>query len=439
MRCKRDEILLSGPAGTGKSRACLEKLLVMALKYPGMRGLIVRKTLASLGSTALVTWREKVAAVAIETGTVSFYGGSPQESPQYKFDNGSVIVIGGMDKSSKIMSSEYDVVYVQEAAELTLNDWEAITTRLRNGVLPYQQIIADCNPDRPTHWLNERCNDGATLKMESRHEDNPVLVNPDGTHTEQGAAYLAKLDALTGVRYLRLRKGVWAAADGIIYEDWDEGVHLIDRFPIPDDWPRYWAVDFGFTNPFVCQMWAEDPDGRLYLYREIYRTRRTVDQHCATIARTVMRKPIKREGEAWEGEWKEPRPRAIVCDHDAEGRAQLQKELGISTKPAIKRVKDGIQAVQGRLRRADDGKPRLFIMRDALVERDPDLVDAHKPTCTAEEIVGYVWATRNTARAGELVQEEPLKEGDHGQDAKRYLVAYRDLGSRSRVRFMTDT
>ena len=41
-----DELLLSGPAGTGKSRACLEKLNLAALKYPGMRGAISRKTAA---------------------------------------------------------------------------------------------------------------------------------------------------------------------------------------------------------------------------------------------------------------------------------------------------------------------------------------------------------------------------------------------------------
>lgn len=36
------EVLMSGPAGTGKSRACLEKIHMMALANPGMRGLIVQ-------------------------------------------------------------------------------------------------------------------------------------------------------------------------------------------------------------------------------------------------------------------------------------------------------------------------------------------------------------------------------------------------------------
>src|SRR5262245_31649383 len=54
------ELLLSGPAGTGKSRAILEKLHLCALKWPGMRGLIVRKTRASLSESGLVTFEEKV-------------------------------------------------------------------------------------------------------------------------------------------------------------------------------------------------------------------------------------------------------------------------------------------------------------------------------------------------------------------------------------------
>jgi phage terminase large subunit len=153
MKARDPEVLLAGPAGTGKSRACLEKLHLMALANPGMRGLIVRKTATTLSSTALVTWQKFVAVEAIEQGVVRFYGGSAQEPPSYKYKNKSVVAIGGMDNASKIMSSEYDVIYVQEATELTENDWEALTTRLRNWRVSFQQLMADCNPSSPTHWL----------------------------------------------------------------------------------------------------------------------------------------------------------------------------------------------------------------------------------------------------------------------------------------------
>lgn len=407
---RSSEVLLSGPAGTGKSRACLEKLHAIALTNPRMRGLVVRKTRESLGSTALVTWREHVAKEAIDAGIVDFYGGSAEQPPQYRYSNGSTIAIGGMDKATKIMSSEYDIAYVQEAIELTENDWESITTRLRNGRVSFQQLIADTNPSTPQHWLKRRADRNDVRMLESRHRDNPTLFDQlTGEPTPRGVAYLATLDKLTGVRKLRLRDGLWVAAEGLIYEDWEPAHHLLDPFEIPGDWRRFWVVDFGYTNPFVLQMWAQDHDGRLYLYREIYRTKRLVEDH----ARDAL-------GLAAE----EPRPEAVICDHDAEDRATLERHLGYPTVAAHKAVSSGIQAVQSRQKPAGDGIARIFIVRGACVRPDQDLIDAKKPACTADEVPGYVWADHKT-------KEQPVKQDDHGVDAMRYLVAHVDNVGRS--------
>lgn len=427
---------MAGPAGTGKSRAALEKLFAAMMKYPGAKGLIVRKVRASLGSTALDTWRKWVIVEALTLGAVRFYGGSAEEPPQYIFSNGSRVMIGGMDDPLKIMSSDYDMAYVQEATELDVGDWEAITTRLRYGVMPYQQLIADCNPDAPSHWLKVRCDRGQVVMLESRHEDNPVYFNEDGTTTPAGAAYMSKLDALTGVRKQRLRYGRWVSAEGVIFEEYDARVHLLNKFDIPADWPRYWGIDFGYTNPFVCQWWARDPDGRLYLYRELYHTKRTTDVHARDILAQV-RKPALHVIEAGreprfdkdvDWEWTEPKPTAIVCDHDAEGRAVLERELGLPTTPADKRVTVGIENLQVRMKRAGDGRPRWFLLRDSLIERDQALEDARKPCCTVEEVPSYVWKDHKA-------KEEPVKEDDHGCDAARYVAAHLDLQGRPGMRW----
>ncbi|GAG05846.1 unnamed protein product, partial [marine sediment metagenome] len=54
------EVLIEGPAGTGKSRAIWEKLYAVAYKYPGCRILVVRKTRESMTESVLVTWEDKV-------------------------------------------------------------------------------------------------------------------------------------------------------------------------------------------------------------------------------------------------------------------------------------------------------------------------------------------------------------------------------------------
>lgn len=449
MRARDPEVLIAGPAGTGKSRACLEKIHLMALVNPGMRGLICRKTATTLSSTALVTWQRFVAREALDSGEVRFYGGSAQEPPQYKYRNGSVIAIGGLDKIDKIMSSEYDVIYVQEATELSEDDWESLTTRLRNWKISFQQLIADCNPSFPTHWLKRRCDDGRTLMLESRHEDNPILFDPSGRITERGRDYISKLDNLTGVRYQRLRRGNWVAAEGVIYEDFSNALHVLSReafatlhaddepldaFGIPFAWPRYWSVDFGFVHPFVLQSWVEDPDGRMYLYREIYHTHRTVDQHAQQMLEIVA--PCRKAGcshttnfrgdKECEREWLEPKPTSIVADHDAEGRAVLERELEMTVQPAHKAVTEGIEAIQVRLRPEGDGRPRVYLLADAVVERDPELVEGSRPTCTLEEIPGYVWSDKG--------KEEPSKVDDDGCDAMRYAIADRDFGIRALYR-----
>lgn len=416
--CRESEVLLSGPAGTGKSRACLEKANFLALANPGCRGLMVRKTATSLTSTGLVTWREKVVPEGIKHGVLHFYGGSREEPPAYRYSNGSAIAIGGMDKSSKIMSSEYDFVYVQEATELTTDDWEAITTRLRNGVISFQQVIADCNPAQPTHWLKLRCDRNDALMLHSRHEDNPVYYTPDGKLTPAGAAYIEKLDKLTGVRKGRLRYGRWEAAEGLVYEGFDPRIHVVDRFAIPADWATWVTVDFGFNHPAVAQIWREDGDGRLYLVREIFKTGTLVEDLGRELKALLAQMKI--------------RPRAVICDHDAEGRATLEKYLGMGTSPAKKTVTDGIEKVQSRLRVQEDGKPRLYVLRDAVVKRDDVLVEAARPASTEEEFPGYVWAIKP---GGEL-KEEPVKEMDDGMDALRYMVAELDLGGRPGVRVL---
>lgn len=425
------EVLLSGPAGTGKSRGCLEKLHMMMLLNPGSRGLIVRKTAVSLTSTALVTFREHVAKEAIASGEVKWYGGSAQEAASYQYAEGSTLVVGGMDKATRIMSSEYDTVYAQEATELTEDDWESITTRLRNGKISFQQLIADCNPNAPHHWLKQRSDRGTTQMIYCRHEDNPRLYDAaTATWTTEGGAYMSVLGKLTGVRRERLRFGHWAAAEGLVYEAFDPAVHLSTRFNHnshpPNTWTRYLVVDFGYNNPFVAQWWAESPDGDLYMYKEIYRTQTIVEDHARQIAKLMKTQ-----------HGPEPEFTAIICDHDAEDRATLERHLGRSTVAAHKDVKPGIEAVQARLRPGENGKPRIYICHDALVERDRALADAKKPSCTAEEITGYVWDPSSAPSLQGQPKEAPLKRDDHGMDCLRYMVAQVDLVGRPSVRYFT--
>ncbi len=434
MHAREGEVLISGPAGTGKSRGCLEKIHLMCLQNPGLRAGIFRKTLSSLGSTALVTWRRFVIAEAMAAGDVIYFGGSAQEAPQYRYTNGSTVTIGGMNHPERIMSSEYDIIYVQEATELTIDDLEAIVTRLRNWRVSFQQLLMDCNPAGEKHWLKQRANAGTTRLVESRHEDNPVLFDDDGKLTEKGKDYIGKLDKLTGVRLQRLRYGKWVSAEGVIYEEFDPAYHILqwtydadgNRLPLPPEWSRYWVIDFGIVHPFVCKWYAEDEDGTLYMYREWYMSDRTVEENTKAIMSLVTREETitLSTGQTKEVvKWLEPEPTAVICDHDLQARRTFEKLTGLGTVAAKKDVFEGIDLTKQRWRINENGDARLYYMEDALVERDERLAAIMHPVSSPEEITGYVWKKDAQGKT----KQEPIKEFDDGMDCDRYIVMYRDF------------
>lgn len=396
--CKDAEALLEGPAGTGKSRSLLEKAHLCLMKYAGARALAVRKTRTSMTESVLVTFEEKV----LPAGSPMKAGTQRKMRTVYRYPNGSELVIGGMDNADRVMSTEFDLILVFEATELTEDDWEKLTTRLRNGVMPYQQILGDCNPSGPSHWLNQRCLAGRTTRILSRHADNPTVT----------PLYLQTLSNLTGARRARLLEGKWAAQEGLVYEDFDAAVHVIPGKALAqmpagwEAWRKVRSIDFGFNNPFVCQWWAIDPDSRMYLYREIYRTKRLVEDHAKQIVKLS-------EGERYE---------ATVADHDAEDRATLERH-GVSTVPAHKAITTGIQAVQTRLLADATERPRLFVLASALVEADTALIEAKKPYSTEQEFGEYIWPK---GKDGKPEKEVPVDDNNHGLDALRYCCAYVD-------------
>jgi PBSX family phage terminase large subunit len=395
------ETIVSGPAETGKTWGSLQYADALLWKYPRAHGVMLRKTYADLVASCLRTY---LRILGPDT-PVKAYGG---ERPQwFDYPNGSRLWVAGLDNAGKVLSTERDFFYVNQAEETTLEDWETMTTRAtgRGAVMPYTRVFGDCNPGPPQHWIRQRQSSGRLRLIESRHEDNPTLYDDTGHITAQGVRSISVLDALTGARKQRLRYGKWAQSEGAVYEDYDEAVHLIDPRDFPADWRRIRCVDFGYTNPFVCQWWAIDPDGRMYLYREIYKTRTLVEDHAKEILRLSG-------DEKYE---------ATISDHDAEDRATLHRH-GIYTVPAAKAITPGIEVVSARLKKAGD-RPRLFLVRNAVVERDERLADSKLPQCTTEEIGDYSYPK---GVDGKPVKEDPIKVNDHGMDAMRYAVAYID-------------
>ena len=136
---------------------------------------MVRKTRKSLLGSAVVTYEKKVLpAPPDDYSPIRKYGGERPEF--YIYPNGSKLTIGGLDDADKYLSAEYDYIYVNQAEEISLDEWEKLCGRAtgRAANAPYPQVLADCNPGNPNHWILQK----QTLnRIKTTHQDNPTLFD----------------------------------------------------------------------------------------------------------------------------------------------------------------------------------------------------------------------------------------------------------------------
>lgn len=259
------EVIAEGPADTGKTLGMLIKLHLCAIKYPGAQISILRKIRADLIDTVYQTWKRDVQPYS---AGLRVYGG---ENPSWiDYSNGSRIWLGGLDKPERSLSAERDIIYVNQAEQISMVDWEYLirATSGRGSVMPYTQVVGDCNPAYNQHWILLRADMGMLTLHKTRHQDNPMIYRRDGGMTAQGQQRLARLGKLTGSRRTRLLLGLWAPPEGAIYDCYTEETHVVKGFTPPALWPRFVGIDpYGAQIGAVWLAW--DPVNQvLNVYRE---------------------------------------------------------------------------------------------------------------------------------------------------------------------------
>jgi phage terminase large subunit len=353
------------------------------LDYHDARLLMLRKRNTDLVATAMVTYTDRV----LKSGDfrVKPHGGSAMSAHEFRYlDTGSVIVTGGMDSESKVLSGQYDLVYVNEATDLTEADWETLTSRLRNGKLPFHQILGDCNPGPSAHWLNLRFPpaDEATerrVRLLSRHVDNPEMWDyRRGDWTGAGRAYVQGVLAdLSGAQYERLFEGKWASVEGAVYKEFSRELHVmrVDT----TGWGKLAGVDVGSSNP-TCVLTIRYAGDRIHVERELYRPELSSTEIVNTVAHEL-----------------EP-GQTVVVDPSAADYIKDWKRLGFRAEKAeAARVPEGIARVRDVLRRC-------------LLTIDPGCKN------TINEFESYAYPKNPT------VSDLPKKEHDHAMDPLRYAV-----------------
>jgi len=366
------EIVASGWMGAGKSRVLCQKAWMVARRYPGVTVALFRKAQNSIAATTERTFARDVVDVRY---LAEGHDGRNKSEHWWGLANGSRIYFLGLDPDpvtgvpSKVGSLDLGWAGVDEAVELTEEDWIMLLGRLRDPRMPWHQLAAATNPGPPKHWLRLR------MLGDPEHREM-VSIKANRFLTAEYVEMLANLPDTAAGR--RLGKGEWAAAEGAIWL-LPEAQVVVD----PGPWKRVEAgLDWGFVHAFACEVVGISGSGRLAVIDEVYEKGMTIDQ-------IIPRLHIVRERHGIETFWADPSEPAYIL--------QCQR-AGLPMEPANNAVLPGLDAVS------------QAIARGMTVE----------PTASGllGELPGYTWAPN---RAGGF-HEKPIEINDDACDALRYGV-----------------
>ena len=272
------EVLFGGAAGGGKSYGQMVDALLFALKYPGSKQLVLRRTFAELDKSLIRT------SLSLFPREIYSFNSSSHTG---RFKIGSVIDFGYCATEidvSQYQSAEYDVIRFDELTHFTESQYIYLISRVR-GANPYpKQIKSSTNPGGIGHsWVKARFVDPSPAGKSFGGEDGmerifiPSLLDDNKFLIRGDPGYRKRLLALPEREKKALLYGDWNIFEGQYFTEFDPRKHIVSPFEIPPSWRKYRTIDYGLDR-LACLWIATSPDGICYVYREFCKSNLTISQ-----------------------------------------------------------------------------------------------------------------------------------------------------------------
>lgn len=237
-----------------------------------------------------------------------------------------------------------------------------------------------CNPESPAHWFYQewvcKAEEKRALRLQFTMADNPGLSD------KVRARYASTFQ---GAFYRRFVLGEWVAAEGLVYDFFDESfVREVPEGPF-EEW--YVSCDYGTSNPTSMGLWGRK-DGTWFRVKEYYydgraaRRQKTDEEYADDLARLAGNRPV----------------RAVIADPSAASFCETLRRRGWRVKKADNQVLSGIRLTARLLKSG-----RIVICRGC--------------GNAIREFALYRWDDQAQG------QDQVRKEHDHAMDEIRYFAA----------------
>jgi|SRR3990167_1812382 len=396
----------AGGFGSGKTLAGCVKGLLLSQLMPNNFGLVGRLTYPELRDTTRKTFFEITPPDWYDPKN----GGIWKESENYlRLYNGSEVIFRHLDKISQkeILSLNLGWFFIDQAEEISYDVFLTLISRLRLNRVPTHYGFVGCNHEGH-NWIYDR------FKRKPRNDSSLTEGSTyDNPHNPKD--YVKRLEENYPPEWVkRYVSGSWDVFMGQVFEEFDDKVHVINPFIIPNEWERIVSIDHGLVNPTAVLWGAIDFDENIYLYDEYYKANEIISEH----ARRIWEKTGDDNITTWVID---PTTRAKTMIKNGMPWSVLEEyeDNGLQLVPAnnevlasINRIKEYLHIQKDRINpiTQQKGSPKLFIFKNC-----PNLI---------EELKTYRWKKQMISQE-QNAPEKPVKYKDHTVDALRYLIMSR--------------
>lgn len=294
-------ICYGGARGGGKSHVSRIKMCLLALNYPGIQILLLRRTLKELRENHVLQLQKMLKGIAL----------FKESTKEFIFPNGSRIVLGYCDNEKDVLQYQgqaYEVIVMEEATHFTEFQFQTLTESNRmSGNMKCEfnpRMYFTCNPGGVGHaWVKRLFidRDYAATENSEDYIFIPAQVFENKYIMEHDPAYVKVLENLPEDRKQAMLYGNWDVFDGQFFREFNRKIHVIEPFVIPETWDRYIAMDYGL-DMFAVLFVAVDSKGKAYIYNEIHKSNLIVSEARQTL-KSIMRhykyKYIYAPGDLW--------------------------------------------------------------------------------------------------------------------------------------------
>ena len=281
-------LLFGGAKGGGKSYILRWALVKLLVKWAQAGHKKVRVILACEDYPALKD--RQITKIETEfprwLGTLSennIEGMSFVLRPQF---GGGVIALRNLDDPSKYASSEFAAAAVDELTKNPRMVFDQLRSIIRWPGIEDTKFLAGTNPGERGHaWVKKLWIDRIFTPEDPKAEEVHFIKSLPTDNSHNSASYLEELQRLPEKLRKAYFEGNWDIFEGQYFTEWDRTKHVYPPFVVPSTWRNFRAYDHGRENPACCKWYTVDYDGRVWVYRELYRSGLNVDQLAGEINR----------------------------------------------------------------------------------------------------------------------------------------------------------